>query len=203
MHLPVFAYFCTTNSKRNMKKSNIYTRGGDKGRTSLCDGSRVEKDNIRLEAYGTIDELSAHLGLLAALDEDAENRLFIGKIQQLLFNVGACLATPSGKPYPCGCALTDGHVAMLEQAIDSLDATLPPLKAFVLNGGCQAAAQAHVCRTVCRRAERHIVTLYREAEADEVLLRFINRLSDYLFVLARAENKKTLTAEVFWQKDCD
>lgn len=182
-----------------MEKSRIYTRGGDKGRTSLCDGSRVAKDDIRLEAYGTIDELGAHLGLLAAWDENAENRLFIGKIQSILFNVGACLATPTGKPYPQGCAVTDQHVALLEQAIDSLDASLPPLHSFVLSGGCQAAAQAHVCRTICRRAERHIVALYRQATPDDTLLRFINRLSDYLFVLARKENQQKATPEVFWQ----
>lgn len=186
-----------------MKKSPVYTRGGDKGRTSLADGSRVAKDDVRLEAYGTIDELSAQLGLLAALSDDAESRLFIGRIQNLLFSVAGYLATPAREGETVKCWITDDHVTMLERAIDEADAQLEPLRTFVISGGCTEAAQAHVCRTVCRRAERRIVTLAETAFVEPALIRFVNRLSDFLFVYARLKNKKTLTPEIFWQKDGD
>ena len=186
--------------KKRMKKSTVYTRGGDKGHTSLADGTRVTKDDARLEAYGTIDELSAHLGLLAALSESEENRLFIGKIQNLLFSIAGYLATPATEGEEVKCWITDEHVQWLETAIDEADAQLGPLHTFVLNGGCQEAAQAHICRTVCRRAERCIVALSTTVFVAPALLRFVNRLSDYLFVYARLMNKKTLTPEIFWQK---
>ena len=186
-----------------MKKSPVYTRGGDNGSTGLADGSRVSKDDVRLEAYGTIDELSAHLGLLAAMSNDDESRLFIGKIQNLLFSVAGYLATPEREGEKVRCWITADHVKMVEEAIDTLDAELEPLRSFVICGGCPEAAQAHVCRTVCRRAERRMVTLAETAFVDPVMLRFVNRLSDYLFVYARWKNKKTLTPEIFWQKDCD
>lgn len=184
-----------------MKKSPVYTRGGDKGLTGLADGTRVSKDDVRLEAYGTIDELSAHLGLLASMTDDPDSRLFIGKIQNLLFSVAGYLATPEQDGQRVKCWITDAHVQMLEEAIDTLDATLEPLRTFVISGGCPEAAQAHVCRTVCRRAERRIVTLADTAYVDPTLLRFVNRMSDYLFVYARWKNKKTLTPEIFWQKE--
>lgn len=186
-----------------MKKSPVYTRGGDKGRTALADGTRVAKDDVRLEAYGTIDELSACLGMLIAGSDDAENRLFIGKIQNLLFSVAGYLATPAREGETVKCRITDEHVKMLETAIDEADAQLEPLRTFVICGGCTEAAQAHVCRAVCRRAERRIVTLAETAFVEPTLLRFVNRLSDYLFVYARLRNKKTLTSEISWQKDCD
>lgn len=183
-----------------MKKSLIYTRGGDKGRTSLADGSRIAKDDIRLESYGTIDELSAHLGLLATQVATPHDQAFLQAIQNVLFCVGACLSTPSDKPAPAGCAVAPEQVAQLEAEIDAIDATLPPLHAFVLSGGSPSAAEAHVSRTVCRRAERAIVTLDRQQPVAPDLLRYVNRLSDYLFVLARQENHRTSTPEIFWQR---
>lgn len=186
-----------------MKKSNVYTRTGDKGQTGLADGSRVSKDDVRLEAYGTIDELSAHLGLLATMSEEEESRRQLGWIQNLLFSVGGYLATPGSEEAPVKCWITDTHIRKLEESIDEMDSELEPLRTFVLNGGCPEAAQAHVCRTVCRRAERCIVTLSDTAFVDPTLLRFVNRLSDYLFVYARWKNKKTLTSEILWQKDGD
>ena len=195
-----YVLLCLKNAQV-MKKSSIYTRGGDKGLTGLADGTRVSKDDVRLEAYGTIDELSAHLGLLVSMIDDAESSLFIGKIQNLLFSIAGYLATPEQEGQRVKCWITDEHVCMLEEAIDTMDATLEPLHTFVINGGCPEAAQAHVCRTVCRRAERRIVSLAETTFVDPILLRFVNRMSDYLFVFARWKNKKTLTPEIFWQKD--
>lgn len=187
-----------------MKKSSVYTRRGDSGETSLADGTRVAKDSLRLEAYGTLDELSAQLGLLATAVDD-EDREAITAIQNRLFTICAILATPSEDNEKAGSALVLGKrpIEKLEQAIDSIDAQLEPLRAFILSGGCTAAALAHVCRTTCRRAERLIVTLSRDAYIDEDVLRYVNRLSDYLFVFARLQNKKTLTEEKIWKKVCD
>lgn len=196
-------------------KSKVYTRGGDKGRTSLADGSRVHKNDIRLDAYGTIDELSSHLGLLIAdieaLESDAAERAatmtFLTTIQQQLFSLGGWLATPCANKEGATeaesaptCYLTDAHVSAIESEIDRLDVQLAPLTQFVLPGGTHAAAQAHVCRTVCRRAERCMVTLAEEHYVNEILMRWVNRLSDYLFVLARFLNKIGGKSDIFWQK---
>ena len=190
-----------------MKKSVVYTRGGDKGRTSLADGSRVSKCHARLEAYGTVDELNAQLGLLVSLLEqepDAEEKhkiaLFIGGNQHLLFSVGGWLATPAKEGEASVCYITPAHTAALESETDRMDAELVPLTAFVIPGGCVAASQAHVCRTVCRRAERHIVELADEVSVDGEILKYVNRLSDYLFVLSRYLNHLSSSPEIFWKK---
>ena len=184
-----------------MKKSNVYTRTGDAGTTSLAGGTRVPKTHIRLEAYGTVDELSSHLGLLAALlTEDADRNELI-TIQNNLFVVGASLAsdTTVSKPGPAA-TLTADAVEKLERAIDVADEPLPPWRGFTLPGGTQAAAQCHVCRTVCRRAERRILALAAEVPVDAVLQVYMNRLSDYLYVLARKINFMSGTDENLWQK---
>lgn len=196
-------------------KSKVYTRGGDKGRTSLADGSRVRKNDARLEAYGTVDELSSHLGLLIAEVEategdDAERAAtaaFLTEVQQRLFSLGGWLATPCATTADGDdaasapiCYLTAAHVAAVEAEIDRLDALLAPLTQFVLPGGTHATAQAHVCRTVCRRAERAMVTLAEEHYVNEILMQWTNRLSDYLFVLARFLNKIGGKSDIFWQK---
>lgn len=181
----------------------IYTRTGDAGTTALVGGKRVSKASPRLEAYGTVDELNSHIGLLLSLDgipEDARQTLAL--VQHRLFNLGSQLATePESKWQPQG--ITDTDVDMLEQAIDVVDAELPPFRKFILPGGSQAASQAHVARTVARRAERRMVEM---AEADMPVtpqaMRFINRLSDYLFVLARQINIFSGTDEIFWDKSC-
>lgn len=167
--------------------SKIYTRTGDQGQTSLADGTRVSKTHPRLEAYGTVDELSSHLGLLASLISEESDCRFLRHIQQTLFTLSALLATEDSSPYRPAPLPADA-VAEMEQAIDELQTQVPPLRAFILPGGSVAAAQAHVCRTVCRRAERRILALREQAHVDEAVIRYINRLGDYLFVLARSLN---------------
>jgi cob(I)alamin adenosyltransferase len=168
----------------------IYTKTGDKGLTSLAGGERVAKTHDRLEAYGTVDELNAFVGLLREEIADLHDREVLERIQLLLFSAGDFLATTPDK-MPAArrqSLLTADDVRMLEQEIDRIDAGLPPLKSFVLPGGCKSACLSHVCRTVARRAERNI---YRIAGCTEIcpeeVLIFMNRLSDYFFVLARKE----------------
>ena len=165
----------------------IYTRTGDSGQTSLVGGKRVSKTHPRLEAYGTVDELSSHLGLLSSQLTDHHHCQTILTIQQTLFSLSAILATePESKwqPEP----LSPSHTEKLEAEIDHLQQQLPALHSFIIPGGSQAACQAHVCRTVCRRAERCILALTEEIEVSADVLRYVNRLSDYLFVLARHLN---------------
>ena len=184
-----------------MKKSKIYTRGGDAGTTSLIGGDRVKKCSLRLETYGTVDELSAHLGLLHSMVEAPDS--LIPWIQSRLFDMGTHLAMPcyeDGKVPPC--TIGEKEVQCLENQIDELDAQLPPLHAFILPGGTMAAAQCHVCRTVCRRAERLIIALAEEAPVCPFVVTFINRLSDFLFVYARYINKMEGVDEISWKNDC-
>ena len=174
---------------------SIYTKKGDKGETSLVNGQRVSKCCARLESYGTIDELSAHIGLLAALGSEHDFlTAFASRVQNYLFVCGAYLASAQGE---CPC-IDEDAVKALESEIDRLENELPRLHSFVLPGGCAAAAEAHVCRTVCRRAEREVLRLQRECSVDDSLLRYLNRLSDYFFVLARALNKASGTEEITW-----
>lgn len=170
-----------------MKKSRIYTRKGDSGYTSLANGKRVSKSSIRIEAYGTIDELNSQIGLLASITTDTEEAAFLVDIQRRLFVIGGILATEDADSKALN-QMKSTWIDEIEQHIDSNDALLPPLKAFILPGGCMAASIAHICRTVCRRAERQIVALSEVSPIDEILQCYINRLSDYLFVLARKLN---------------
>lgn len=189
------------------KKSKIYTRGGDTGNTSLIGGKRVKKCSLRLEAYGTIDELSAHIGLLGSmLRSDVELRSLdvrlLEWLQSRLFDVGTHLAMPcdtSDMLSPC--SITEAHVAHLEEAIDRFDSLLEPLRSFILPGGDVAASQCHVCRTVCRRAERLITALAEEAPVNPLLQSFINRLSDFFFIFARIINKSKRVDEISWKND--
>lgn len=187
-----------------MKKSHLYTRGGDSGTTSLIGGSRVKKHSLRLEAYGTIDELSAHIGLLTAMTQTSANETHhLQWTQSRLFDVGTHLAMPALGDKPAPCAITAEHIGQLERYIDELDAQLPTLHAFILPGGCPAAAQCHVCRTVCRRAERLITALAEESPICPKVLSYMNRLSDFLFVYARFLNKMECVDEISWKNDCD
>jgi cob(I)alamin adenosyltransferase len=176
----------------------IYTRTGDAGETSLFDGSRVRKDDPRVDAYGDVDELNAWLGLTRASHLDADLDALVLRIQRDLFAVGAQLADPSDKiaPRVVKALLADSDVARLEGEIDRLESELPPLRHFILAGGTSAGAALHLARTVCRRAERRIVAL--PPPVDAVALRYINRLSDLLFVLARVVNHRAATPEVDW-----
>lgn len=180
----------------------IYTKTGDKGQTSLVGGKRVPKTHVRLDAYGTIDELNSFIGLLIEYVEDEQDLATLTEIQSLLFTVGCNLATEPGKDKTGACTLAADAVDMLEREIDRLDAQLPPLKNFVLPGGGKSAALAHICRTVTRRAERFICKIADDGETDTVILLFVNRLSDYFFVLARKENHLRQKREKKWGNTC-
>jgi cob(I)alamin adenosyltransferase len=176
----------------------IYTRTGDTGETSLFGGTRVGKDDPRVRAYGEVDELNAHIGLARANAADAEIDANLVRLQRDLFALGAQLADPGGTvgDRVTKARLGDDDVARLEQLIDRLEASLPPLRNFILAGGTPCGAALHVARAVCRRAERAMVSL--DPAVDPVLLRYINRLSDLLFVLARAANLRGGTTEDVW-----
>ena len=191
-----------------MKITKVYTRTGDKGMTDLVGGVRVSKNDPRLEAYGTTDELSSHLGLLAAMmahDSNTleEERQMLVHSQNNLFIIGSYLAIDQNQtPLYDFARLPDGETTLLEQRIDQLMATLPEKQGFVLPGGTVSTAQCHVCRTVCRRAERRILELAQHAPVDDYVLQYVNRLSDYLFVLAKIINFNAGQSEIIWQKPC-
>ena len=163
----------------------------------------MSKACIRLEAYGTIDELSAHLGLLAAELPEGHEQMMVERIQNCLFNVCTNLATDQSQTplYPSA-HLPEGEIALLEQEVDTIMHELPEAQGFILPGGTREAAQAHVCRTVCRRAERRIVALSEEADVSPEVQQYINRLSDYLFVLAKKLNFIAGKQEKIWQNAC-
>lgn len=186
-----------------MKITKVYTKTGDKGETSIIGGIRVKKSCERLEAYGTVDELSSHLGLLAAILPDGEDKALVIRIQNNLFNVCTNLATDQSQtPLYDSAKLADGEIELLEQEVDKIMKLLPERQGFILPGGTQAAAQAHVCRTVCRRAERRIVALSEVAQISPETQQYVNRLSDYLFVLAKKINFNAGVSEILWQNVC-
>ena len=173
-----------------MKKSIIYTRTGDKGTTSLVGGQRVSKAHDRIESYGTVDELNSFIGLLITALNDEKDTDFLSFIQHKLFTIGSYLATDQAS------------IERIEREIDRLDNELPKMHAFILPGGCRSAALAHVCRTVCRRAERQIYRLAENCPVEEPVLIFMNRLSDYFFVLARKECINNNGKEIIWDYTC-
>lgn len=186
-----------------MKKSILYTGGGDKGMTSLVGGFRVSKTHPRLEAYGTIDELNSQIGLLMAEVDDQETNDVLRFVQHKLFTVGSYLATDTTQTdLRIESNVTPESIRRLESAIDSFDARLPRMKGFVLPGGNRSAALAHVCRTVCRRAERRIYSMTESAAVEEPVLTFMNRLSDLLFVIARNECIRKNNDEIIWNNTC-
>ncbi|MDX5411298.1 MAG: cob(I)yrinic acid a,c-diamide adenosyltransferase [Thauera sp.] len=175
--------------------SKIYTRTGDAGDTGLGDGTRVPKDSLRVEAFGCVDELNSHIGLLIAQPAlPAEIRATLTGVQHELFDLGGELCIPGHQ------AIGDAHVARLEQALDALNADLPPLKEFILPGGNVAAATAQVARAVCRRAERRVVSLAREENVNAPAIAYLNRLSDLLFVIARVLARAD-GGEVLWRHE--
>lgn len=186
-----------------MKKSMVYTKTGDQGTTSLVGGTRVLKTHVRLEAYGTIDELNAQLGLLVTYLTREEDAAFVGWIQNKLFSVGSHLATDQEKTtLRQASVIFPDDIQKVEEEIDRLDEQLPPLKAFVIPSGGRGAAVCHICRTVCRRAERRILSLSEEYVVSSEVLAFVNRLSDYLFVLSRMLNINEKIDEIFWNNYC-
>jgi cob(I)alamin adenosyltransferase len=178
----------------------LYTRRGDAGETDLFGGPRVSKDHLRVEAYGAVDELNAAVGAARVASGCEDLRDLAREIQNLLFDIGGTLATPdprrrakSGVP-----ELAAEHVDALERHIDRLEQELEPLRRFVLPGGTAAAAAFHVARTACRRAERRCVTLHGREPLEAVVLGYLNRLSDLLFVMARVENRRAGSDDVEW-----
>jgi len=180
----------------------VYTRGGDGGETSLYGGLRVGKDDPRIWTYGEVDELNAALGLVAAEVTDEDLCDWLQRIQSTLFDIGAELATPdiddAGKRRQAIPRVGERDVRLCEEWIDQLDRELTPLTHFVLPGGTRAAAALHLARTVCRRAERHAVALARDANLAPAVVRYLNRLSDLLFVMARVANVRSGVPERAW-----
>lgn len=188
----------------------IYTRAGDNGTTSLCDGSRLSKDDMRVEAYGTLDELNAHIGLLISLLQTSSSKEgvrsaanltdFLSEIQGELFVIGGELAGAERKEEDL--ISTQNLIRKLEVNIDELSSQLPVQHHFVLPGGIIPASQSHVCRTICRRAERRIVALSHVAIVSPKILIFVNRLSDYFFTLSRYLNNDCGISEKTWENTC-
>ncbi|HEX8251647.1 MAG TPA: cob(I)yrinic acid a,c-diamide adenosyltransferase [Thermoanaerobaculia bacterium] len=175
----------------------IYTRTGDHGQTSLFGGARVAKNDARIEAYGTIDELNSFIGVSRASAIPAESEAILHQVQVDLFEIGAHLASPGTSRFP---GVDAERIAELERAIDAMERELEPLKSFILPAGALAAAQLHVARTVCRRAERLVVALHDESDATLSTIAYLNRLSDYLFVAARFANSRAGVADVPWKR---
>ncbi len=173
--------------------SKIYTRTGDKGTTGLGDGTRVDKDSPRVEAYGTVDELNSVIGLLLTETLPDKLRAALTDIQHDLFDLGGELCIPGRS------VVTEARVTQLENILDDLNEDLAPLKEFILPGGSRAAAICHMARTLCRRAERRIITLTKVEAVPDVTVKYVNRLSDLLFVIARFLNKQTDHGDVLWQ----
>jgi cob(I)alamin adenosyltransferase len=183
----------------------IYTKTGDGGKTSLLGGTKVPKNHARIESYGNTDELNSFLGFLNDQIRDKETNLFLKQIQDRLFIIGSMLAMDTKKksaiPIPI---LHEADVLQLEKKIDEMDKELPPMKSFVLPGGHPLVSTAHICRTVCRRAERSVVSLQIIGEiVDPVIIKYLNRLSDYFFMLARWLAKMNHAEEILWQPRID
>ena len=179
--------------------NRVYTRAGDTGTTALAGGQRVPKDSLRIEAYGTVDELNSTIGVAVATGTVEELRDPFFVIQQVLFNLGSDLATlEADKERRAGPAVEPRHVEQLEGWIDAWNEAVEPLTSFVLPGGDPAAAQLHVCRTVCRRAERLAIALSREEPVGESVIPYLNRLSDLLFVASRYQNDRSGHGDVLW-----
>jgi len=177
----------------------IYTKTGDNGETSLYGGKRVPKHSHRIEAYGTVDELNAQLGVVRALQPPQEIDAVLNSIQNQLFVLGADLATPADAQTKNIQRINRNDIQSLEQSIDHFDGQLEPLQSFILPGGSQAGAQLHVARTVCRRAERRVNLLSQDEAIDSLPLIYLNRLADLLFVLARYTNKLEKKPEKIWK----
>ncbi len=175
----------------------IYTKTGDEGTTSLFGGKRVRKDDIRIEAYGTVDELNTFIGLCASSLKDTKVIDLLIEVQKRLFTIGSHLASDPSRKLPVPDLLAS-DVEILEKAIDNMNENLPALKNFILPGGSQSVAFAHICRTVSRRAERRIITLHSMANVDPIIIQYLNRLSDYFFVLSRKIAHDEGTMEIPW-----
>ena len=181
--------------------NRIYTKGGDQGQTSLVGGQRVAKDTLRIECYGTVDELNAFVGMACISAGEAVPPLvpILRRVQHELFNLGAILATPAEKVHPRQARITEIEIQQLEKEIDAMNEDLPALRSFVLPGGSRISTELHACRTICRRAERIAVRLAREENVPAEAIQYLNRLSDALFVWSRWANHFLKVAEALWE----
>ena len=187
--------------------NRIYTKTGDKGETSLVGGQRLPKDALRIEAYGTVDELNAFVGaacltadeLAPSYQDILQMALILKRVQHELFNLGSILATKPEDVHPKQPRITEAEIELLESEIDQMNADLPALRSFVLPGGCRLNVELHLCRTVCRRAERICVALARQEEIPPEAIRYLNRLSDAFFVWSRWVSQRLDVPEVLWE----
>ncbi len=177
----------------------IYTKTGDKGTTSLLGGTRVIKSHIRIEAYGTIDELNAHIGLLRDQDVNKERLNILKEIQDRLFSIGSILASDPKKSKVKIPDLHEADIELLEKSIDSMNRALPEMRSFILPGGHQSVSFCHIARCVCRRAERIVINLSQEDIVADIVIKYLNRLSDYLFVLGRKMALELDSEDVEWK----
>jgi cob(I)alamin adenosyltransferase len=178
----------------------IYTKTGDKGQTGLIGGRRVSKADLRIDAYGTVDELNSWVGLVRDQSVNSGRKALLKEIQDSLFTIGAELATdPVKRPKQALPAIQPGDVTLLEASMDDMDAELPELRAFVLPGGHESVSYCHLARTVCRRAERLVISLSGSSMVDPLVIQYLNRLSDYLFVLSRKMAQDLQVDEVVWK----
>ncbi len=181
--------------------TKIYTKTGDKGKTSLLGGTKVPKSHVRIESYGNVDELNSFLGLLSDHVTDKEIRAQLKEVQDRLFTIGSTLATDpqKGSDYKIP-HLIEGDILFLEEKMDAMNEELPAMKSFILPGGHPVVSIAHICRSVCRRAERSTVSLLESGSfVDPLVIKYLNRLSDYFFVLSRFIAKQLKAEEILWK----
>jgi cob(I)alamin adenosyltransferase len=177
----------------------IYTKTGDKGTTSLIGGTRLSKAHVRIEAYGTVDELNSYIGLLGDQEVNEKRRDLLKEIQDRLFTIGSHLASESDKSKRILPDLQQEDIILLETEMDKIDSQVPPLHAFILPGGNPSVSFGHIARTVCRRAERAVIHLQQSEEVEDIVVRYLNRLSDYLFMLCRMMAYELEIEEITWK----
>ena len=177
----------------------IYTKTGDEGTTSLFGGKRVSKSDLRIDSYGTIDELNSYVGLLRDQEVNHKRKDVLVEIQDRLFTIGSMLATEPGNTKVKIPVLQEGDITFLEKQIDEMDLLLPPMKFFVLPGGHVSISFGHVARTVCRRAERLVIAFNQQEKVESLIIKYLNRLSDYLFVLCRMMTQELEIEETTWK----
>ena len=177
----------------------IYTKTGDKGTTALFGGKRVSKAHLRIDTYGTVDELNSYIGLVRDQSVNASRKNVLVEIQDRLFTIGSILATEPGNTKVKVPSLSEADVTVLEKEIDAMEVQLPPMKSFVLPGGHQSVSFCHVARTVCRRAERLVIALDAQEKVDPLIVQYLNRLSDYLFMLSRKMTAELGVEETPWK----
>lgn len=191
-----FRSLMTSNIHNIMK---IYTKTGDNGSTSLVGGTRVSKTELRIESYGTVDELNSYIGLVRDQAVNEKRKDILKEIQDRLFTIGSILASEPEQTKKRIPDLLESDVELLEKEMDRMDTFLDPMRYFILPGGHQSISFAHLARTVCRRAERIVLKLSEESEIDELIIKYLNRLSDYIFVLCRIMAKELEVEEIAWK----